>query len=63
MPNVSYQFTIPHDKYDDFKNDIEAIAKKLDLEKDVEFDHDSKTALFNCDSRALYLLFEPKSVI
>lgn len=58
MKNTSYKFTVPADMYDDFKTDIEGIAQAIEFDREIKFDNQAKTVFFDCDSRALWLLFE-----
>jgi hypothetical protein len=58
MKNTSYKFTVPADKYDDFKTDIEGIAQAIKFDREIKFDDAAKTVFFDCDSRAIWLLFE-----
>ncbi len=58
MKNISYKFTIPSDLYEAFKGDVVDVTQKVEFAKSIEFDDAAQTVLFNCDSRALWLLFE-----
>ena len=58
MKNISYKFTIPSDLYETFKGDVGEVTQKVEFAKSIEFDDAAQTVLFNCDSRALWLLFE-----
>ena len=60
MKNTSYKFTVPADIYDDFKTDIEGIAQAIEFDREIKFDDAAKTVFFDCDSRAIFLLFEKK---
>ena len=44
--------------YDDFKTDIEGIAQAIEFDREIKFYDAAKTAHFDCDSRAIWLLFE-----
>lgn len=58
MKNTSYKFTVPADIYDDFKADIEGISQAIKFDREIKFDDEEKTVFFDCDSRAIWLLFE-----
>jgi hypothetical protein len=58
MKNTAYKFTVPADMYDEFKVDIEGIAQAIEFDREIKFDDEEKTVFFDCDSRALWLLFE-----
>jgi len=58
MKNTSYEFKVPAEIYDDFKTDIEGIAGAIEFDRAITFDDEAKTVFFNCDSRAIFFLFE-----
>jgi hypothetical protein len=46
MPKISYNFTIPKDKYDSFKEEISQLAQDFDLTEKVIFDDDKGSCKF-----------------
>ncbi len=60
MP-CSYKFTIPDiATYEAFKNDITKIKQDIKFDREITFKGEEQTAFFDCDSRALWLLFDTK---
>jgi hypothetical protein len=59
MPEkISYKFTIPDEKYADFKKDITAIATAAGTAADkIKYDDENHAATFDYDSNDIFVLF------